>query len=325
MPQAPFLIDAAQLVEFQACRRRYLLSRQWRPNRWRPKLLMDACLRQGILDLGNGMPAKEAMMAATTRLMATGANPGLDIAGSDPYVIALDSCAVLETVLLTLSKQPILKLVPMTSKKLGEGLEWVFLAHMDENGELHRHITVDRYDEDRLAQELHSWYVFGDLCMSRKPMHLHFIEIGQMRDGRRHSPWARAYQHDVIANRIKFQRKGGKSLQGDSWKSVYLADSNKYDAEFWVSAMQQEGVADGLIHHADVTVPTQEHISECRRHIKTEANQMEQWIAQVVNPRIVPMARAACDSPLPCSYQAFCFAPSPEVDIAGLGLYKPRK
>lgn len=312
------------IVEFQACRRRFLLSRKWRASRWKPKILFDSCLRQGILDLGNGKSAAESAIEATTRFMNTGASPGLDVTGHDPYKIALDYCAMLETTLHALSRRSVIKLSPLVSKTITDGLEWIFLAHADERGELHRTITVDRFDDDRLAQELHSWYVFGEVCMAKKPLHLHVIEIGQMRDGRRHSAWARAWQHDYINKRIKFQRKGNKELQGDVWKPVYLADSTTWKAPEWVDAMEADSVPDSLIHEIEVTVPASDHIRAFHRDVKIEASQMIEWMTAVQNPLEVPMSRGACDSPFPCSMQAICFSPTQINDIAGLGIYKPR-
>lgn len=310
--------------EFQSCKRKYLLSRKWRALRWKPKLLLDSCLRQAILDLGNGKPPKDVIMEATTRFMTTGSSPGLDVSGNDPFKIALDLCACLETIITTLGRRPLLKLSPIPSKPIVEGLEWVFLSHEDERGHLHRVITVDRFDDDRLSQEMHSWYVFGDVCMARKPMHLHFIEIGQIRDGRRHTPWARAFQHEYIANRLKFQRKGNKELQGAAWKTVFLADSNAYNADSWVEQMESEGMAETLIHDVEVTVPVTEHLRAFRRDVKTEATQMQQWEAIIHDPQKVPMSRAACDIPFACQYQSICYSPTVDVDVRALGLYKPR-
>lgn len=302
-----------------------MLGRKWRPLRWRPKSLFDSCLRQAVIELGNGKPYKDVIIESTTRFMTTGANPGLEVSGHDPYKIALDFCACLETIITTLGRRPLLKLSPVASKPLvGTNVEWSFLSHEDERGELHRIITVDRFDDDRLSQEMHSWFVFGDVCMHRKPMHLHFIEIGQLRDGRRHTPWARAWQHEYIANRLKFQRKGNKELQGAAWKAVFLSDSNAHTAETWVEQMESEGVAETLIHDVEVSVPSLDHIKAFKRDLKTEADQMQRWEQSVTNPQMVPMSRSACDNPFPCPMQAICFNPIIDVDIRSLGLYKPR-
>lgn len=320
----PFLNDAAMITEFQTCRRRFLLSRKWRSLRWKPKLLFDACLRQGILDLGNAKSVEDTVLEATTRFMAVGASPGLDIAGYDPFKAALDYCACLETILHALSLRSPLNLRPVASKRVDTGIEWVFLAHADSDGELHRTVTVDRFDDDRLSQEIHSWYVMGDVCMAKKPLHLRFIEIGQMRDGRRHSPWSRAWEHSAIRGRIKFQGKGNKKLQGDAWKATFLADSTVHTASSWVDAMFADDVPDTLIHDVEVTVPSAEHIVITKRDIRTESVQMMEWMRLIEDPLTVPMSRSACDVPYPCQYQAVCFNPIIDVDIRQLGLYKPR-
>lgn len=324
MNPTPFMLDASMLVEFQTCRRKFLLSRKYRPLRWKPKLLFDSCLRQAILDLGNGVSAVDAAMSATTRFMNTGANPGLDISGVAPFQVASDFCAMLETIIHTLARRAPLQLKPVVSRPFNDSLEWVFLAHQDSLGELHRVVTVDRFDDDRLSQELHSWYVFGDVCMSRKPMHLHFIEIGQMREGRRHSPWARAWEHSAIHGRIKFQRKGNKALQGEAWKPVFLADSNVHTASTWVDAMEADSVAESLFHEVEVTVPSAEHVKTFLRDAKTEAAQMKMWLEKVSDPMVVPMSRGACDVPFACAFQVVCYNPVFDVDVLSLGLYKPR-
>lgn len=321
---APFLIDATSLTEFQTCRRKFIFSRQWRATRWIPKMLLDSCLRQGIYELSKGKSIEDVRIEATTRLFATGANPGLDIPGHNPYTIAQDLAAILETVLTALSKKSLPPMTPIESKAINDNLEWVFLAYEDDKGNLHRYVTVDRFDDNRLSQEMHSWYVFGDVCMSRKPMFLHFIEIGQLRDGRRHTPWARAYQHEYIANRIKFQRKGNKKLQGEAWKAVFLADSSVLNADSWVESMEADGVIDTLIHDCEVNIPSMDHIQNCRRDIKTEATQMQEWIRSIQNPHRVPMSRHACDMPYPCAFQPACYSPIIDVDIRSLGIYKPR-
>ena len=322
--EPPFLIDAAMLTEFQACRRRYLLSRKWRPLRWKAKLLFDSCLRQAIVELGDGGAPGDVALAATTRFMNTGANPGLEVSGVDPYQVALDACAMLETMIETMGRMPRRKLTQVPSKPVADGLEWMFLAHADEKGHLHRTITVDRWDDDRLSQELHSWFVFGDVVMARKPLHLHVIEIGKMREGRRHSPWVRGWQHEYVTGRLRFQRKGQKALQGEAWKPVHLADSNSFNAVQWVDAMAADEVIETLLHEVEVDVPGMEHIRTAVRDVCNEAHQMVQWGDVVANPLLVPMSRAACDTPFPCSFQAVCYAPTMVNDIGGLGIYKPR-
>lgn len=321
----PFLIDANQITEFQTCRRKFLLSRQWRSVRWVPVILFQSCLRWGLFRLSNGDKVDEVAIEATTKFMNLAASPGLDIQGGDPYTVAMDYCAMLETILQAHSRRTLTRLSDLPSVAIDDGVEWSFISHKGDDGYLHRWITVDRLDADRISQEAHSWKCFGDIAAAKTPMKLHVIEIGQMRDGRRHSPWARAWQHGVIkGGRIKFTRKGGKALQGDIWKAVYLSDSDAWNSRAWVDIMEEEGMLRTLIHEVELTVPEPHHLKEFRRHVCTEAQQMQQWIDSIPNPRVVPMSRGACDTPYACQFQSVCFSPLVDVDIASLGIYKPR-
>lgn len=326
MPSArlsPFLIDASLIIDFQACRRRYLLSRKWRPQRWQAKLLFDSCLRRAILSLGEGKDVKDVISEASSRFMSTGANAGLDVVGVDPYTVAQDYCAMLETVLHAISKRNVPKMKEIKAVKIGRDIDWVFLAYQDIHGELHRTITVDRWDDERLTQEMHSWYVFGDIAAAGKPMNLHVIEIGRMRDGRRHSPWVRAWEQEHFKGRIMFQKKSGGKLEG-AWKPIFLPDTDRYSAADWVGFMDHENVTDTLFHDVQITVPSIEHIKDFKRQVQIEARQMMEWEEAVTDPRIVPMSRASCDNPYPCRFSPICFSPIIEVDVPGLGLYKLR-
>ncbi len=326
---APFLVDAGMITDFQSCRRKYLLSRRWRPVRWNHKVLFDSCLRQGIVELGSGEDLKTVLVHTSTRFMDTAAGAGLNVVGFDPYTLAQDYVSMLETILTALGKRSKYKLSPVPSIPLARDIEWSVLAYADEHGELHRTITVDRWNEDRLAQEMHGWMVFGDIAATKKPLHLHVIEIGQLRDGRRHSPWTRAWQHEFVSGRLRFQKKvpGGKGgytkLEG-AWEQIFLADSTKYNAESWVEFMEQDNIVDMLIHDVEIAVPRSEHIKSFIRDISIEVQQMRQWEESIENPFAVPMSRAACDNPYACQFQPCCFSPLINIDVGSIGLYKPR-
>jgi len=291
-----------------------------------PKMLGDACLRQGIFELSKGKPLADVISETTSRFYLTASDPGLDIApGIDPYKLAMDWVACLETILTTLSRRPMVELFEVPSKPLDKMHEWSFLSFKDKHGELHRTVTVDHYNSDAVTKEMHSWYVFGDVSVAKKPMHLHFIEIGQTRDGRRHTPWCRGFSHIHIANRLKFQNKGAKPLKGDVWQSVWLSESTRWDAAAWCDQLDVDDVPNTLIHEVVIDPPKPDRIAEAIAHIRTESDQMQSWEASIENPSVVPMARAACHWPNDCSYLPICYGPQIDVDIAGLGLYKPRK
>lgn len=317
----PFVIDANSLNTFQECRRKYLLSSQWRSLRWHNKSLLDYCLRQGIFQLSNGGKLEEVASEAKTRYMTIAAQGTENPDGVDPYQIALDQCALIETVLEALSRRTLFCLKDVPSARISDEVEWSFLATQDDSGTLHRWVTCSSYDDDFLTRELHSWRIFGDCCAAKQDMKLHVIVIGSILKGRRESYWTRAYQHSHIRGKVKFSKKGGAKLEGD-WSKIYLSQTDLYDARSWVDLMEQDQILDTLIHEVEVSLPALQHQHEFRRQVKTEADQMQVWQERVENPRLVPMSRSACDGIVPCPFRPVCYSNDVTMELDGLGLYK---
>ena len=80
-----FTVDAASLIDFQACRRRFILNSAWRLARFRPKTLFDSLLRRGILELTKQKDVAIVAADAKAVFLQRAADPGLDIIGKDPY------------------------------------------------------------------------------------------------------------------------------------------------------------------------------------------------------------------------------------------------
>ncbi len=208
------IIDGHSVTQWQSCRRRWLLEQSWSVIRWRPKSLLDACLRRGIHALsqpGDASPAS-IVQTARTEFLSQAANPGLDLPpGGDSWTIANDLCGMISTILTAISRLTLLELRPQLSPvPVSSGISWQPLSWQDESGMLHRWITVDAWDDAELVRHLHSWTVIGDMTMADAPLTLHAIEIGQRRRGRHQSPWCRAYRHPAIAKIVKFQLNDGK-------------------------------------------------------------------------------------------------------------------
>lgn len=261
MNPSSIMIDASQLMTYQKCRRRWLLEREWRWMKWHPKSLASHCLREGVFQLSMGRAPDEICSAAQTRYMEAAANPGLDLdRGADPYQIAKDWCAALSTVLTALSRTVLLSLHKVPQTEIGtpdHPMAWLPLSFADDSGTLHRWLTVDAWDADAQARAVHSWHTVGDMAVCDAPMQLHVVEVGAMRNGRRQSPWCRAYRNPAYipsgpAGQIRFQRPDGKggwaALRGDKWEPVWLADLHGHDPAAWVDRMTQDGIKIGRAH-----------------------------------------------------------------------------
>lgn len=233
---------------------------------------------------------------------------------------------MLSTIIAALAKAPLLVTKMAHDERIATGVNWRFASRADDSGMLHRWITVDTWTNDDLARELHAWRTIGDIAVAAAPMTLHVIVIGRTRDGRRASAWARGFRHPTIPNfKMRFAAKGGKPLKG--WTPFYFADDVTANADDWVDQMITEGVAERLVHHVSVRMPSPAVIADTKAQIIAEAADMQDAIEDARSPwSAMPMTRAACDGPfVPCPFQWVCYDEhGDKVDISGLGLYDVR-
>lgn len=335
------LLTARQLTAWQSCRRRYLLEQSWKIRRWRPKAILDKCLRDGIAQLSEGADPVGVIAAAKAQLMSASADPGLDCA-VPPYQLACDLAAMLGTVLTAASRLTLLRLHRVDPVHLAPGVDWQPTALADDSGTLHRWVTVDAWDRDAQARECHSWYVLGDMLACDVPLQLHVVVIGSMREGRRVSPWCRGYLHPMLAGELRFQKanpKGGhRPLAGDKWKPVWLADLPRMTAAAWCDRLDADGVTPSLLLHPSIAQPTDAARRQLLSEVEEESWRIEEEQARAARkgqpaggtamrpafPATTPGSRANCDGLVPCPWQAACWRPTWDVAVEDLGPYARR-
>ena len=320
------LLSAELLTTFQRCKRRYALEREWKVNRWRPRDLYQALLREAVFAISNGADATATANEACTRFLETAAKPGLDIL-TDPYTIARDWCAILQTSLEAISRLVLLTLERGPLVLIGDH-KWQTTAFRDESGVLHSWFAVERWDEDTQYQKLHSWEVFGDCAANNVGMQLHVVEVGRATKGHQHTPWARIFAHPVLPGHHRFQKLEGGKLEG-SWKPKWYQDSDKNTASEWVDLMERDQLE--LVRHVAVREPAGGHVERFQRDAVRLAGRMER-MAEMCSPvtgRLVAdwedeiMERPQCDIP-PCPWQDVCYSPSGVTNIEVFGLYSRR-
>jgi len=319
-----FILDAVSIDLWQRCRRQALLSADWKPRKWRPKALFAAVLRQAIFTVSNGGDAAAAIQDGTTRFLQEGASPGLEIPhGSNPYQLAREWVTMLSTVVRAAAKLVLLMVKHAPPVMLSPTLTWQPLSWVDDAGQLHRWIVVDHWNEDARYRELHSWRTIGDIVMAEAPMMLHVVEIGGVRDGRLHCSWTRAWTKPAIINgKTHFRSPKGEVLRG--WDPFYLADHRNDDHDAWVDQMMREGEVGRLMKHVTVNVPSQAVVDDTRLQMVFEGDALRMATLTRLHDswRMLPMARGACDTFVPCPYQSVCYAdPAKLVKIEDLGLY----
>lgn len=318
LPTMPRTVSAQDLILLQTCQRKYIIQQQYQYLRWNPKALFTAIMRRAIARLGQGLPVTEVSSSAKTQFLQAARSPGLDVLGEDPFIISKEYCGLLATTLEFLSRGELPALGSAPVVPLSSDISWQCLAQPDKSGQLHRWVFLDAFGEDDLARELHGWPVFGDIAAAQAPMMLHVLVIGQRRDGRRASPWVRAFRQAAMPSRIQFQRKSGAGLQGD-WKPVWFQDSADPDPVAWVDRMIAERVPAELVHHLPVKGVSEAHRQSFIEQVTEEVRRME--ALREADPFSLPMSRGACDFPTTCQHQAACYG-SASFEWVGSGLYQ---
>lgn len=308
--------DAASITDLQACQRRFVLNSSWRPLRWNPRYLFDAILRQSVLHLSRGRPVEEVCVAARSQYLQSATNPGID--SPNPYPTAMEYVTLLNVLVTAL---PRLGIPPAIASggvfPLGDA-SWSLSCFKDLQM-LHRWITVDHWDAQRQLQELHSWWVAGDIAAAGLPMTIHVLEIGQMRNGQRASLWVRGYRHPKLPNvkRVRFKLRDREG-SFKSWTSVRLADL-RMDVEDWVEMLWQDEVPQSLYHTIQVGLPSRGKLDACLDDLARESVKARQ-----LSPawKDHSMSRGACDGFVPCPFQPVCYE---DADPESSGLFVARE
>ncbi len=267
--------------------------------------------------ISGGIGVEEAAEEAKARFMEVAADPGI-LAKGDSYVSAKDYCAMIETILAAIGSAIPKGIGLMKDREIEKNLWWRFLAWELPSGELVRFVTAARIDEDLLTHLGHSWQTIGDVCVSGRAMNLWIVAIGNERNGRRASMWARAWKNPgVMQGKYHFATKTGKTPKG--WKSYYFADWNGNSAETWVMKMRVEGVLEGLVSQARVMVPDKGKCRDAVREIVHISSEMER--SMVGTWRGLAMSRNECDGLVPCWLRGVCYGGG---EIEPRQVYLPR-
>jgi hypothetical protein len=318
-PVRPVLLDGFQMAEFQACRRRWRIGREWRPARWNAKVLFDGCLRRMLLKVSGGGEAAAAIAEAKARFLESAASPGIE-SKWDPYVSAKDWAAMIETAGTAMAEMMPRGMRELDRVSILQGaVRWQPLAWETADGEeLVRVVTAARIDEEFVRYVRRSWQTAGDMAVIDRPMTVWALAIGSERAGRRASVWTRAWRDPSCVNgKYHFATRSGKAPR--NWKPYYFVDRRENDAETWVRKMRNEGAMEGMVARFRVERMEEREREKTLRDIGNVAWEME---AEGELPfGEVVMSRNECDGIVPCWAKRSCYGTG---EIAPRELYLPR-
>lgn len=300
------ILSANMLEDWEQCQRRAVWHREWELGRVTPYQAIVNALHGAILN-----NKTDADTSASMAVMTQAANRGVWTERPDPYAIMVHHAALAQILFAAIYKNLLSKDWYWTGMdaEYGDRFNWQCSCFIDNEGKrLKRLVLVDRWDEDRQLRELHSWRTVGDVCVTGLPMDLVIMVIGQSRDGRRHGPWTKGWQHPVNHS-LKFKRthQGKKVPLVGGWRPVWRENASEITTEQWLKQMEGDGVLRDVMLVRKVKVPEPEQRKRVLADIERLAEVMEDKPGS--DGLLLPMTRSACDFPRPCPFQNCCFAP----------------
>ena len=301
------ILSAERLAVWETCPRRSV----WTARYGMPRVSLIGALYRAV-DAGL-RTEKDPERAAENELLSIAASPGLDITGPNVYSAAMHTAKIAGIVSVALRSASTAPWKPVGDAVVPgghpEAHAWRSACYDAGDGHPRRVVLVDRWSDDRKAQEIRSWRTIGEACALKSPIMLTAVTIGSPKDGRRISPWTRCYQHP--RNRTyRFKRKTSQEDFGATWKPIWREDSGFPTAE-WLTRMQKDGCMADAVQTCSVPVPPRR--GDYVREIQRIALDIERWQERV--GETPPMRLAGCYGFSPCIFIPVCHgasAPVPE-------------
>ena len=304
------MIVTSQLLDtFDRCPRRYAFEREYQPTTISTLGLLYAAVEASVAASDPRQAAADAITDLTQRLDVN--------AGELSPLSVIRHVESMSAIIALAMRAKFGKMRHVDPVSFGEH-QWrsnLFEAH----GNAHRIILAGHMDDDSLRSFAHSWGTVGELAALERPLTLTIVIIGSQRGGRRHSAWAKGFQHP-IQKVIRFgQRKKADGFT-TGWKEVWREQSN-IKPETWLERMGTDGVLDELIVSRKVAYrEDDERMLAARREMMALIPRME------ASTQEEPMRRSSCDSVFgACPYQAVCYSATPVGPENLPGLYRRRE
>jgi len=284
-------MSATALAAHDRCPRAAFLSKTWERSLVSPLAALYQAVEAG-LESEEDDPGQDA----GNTLMTLATERGLDTKQADLYGQAMHLCALSD--LLTFFLRPGAAWERPEDAAIGNA-PWVSTAYLDPSGtRLRRVVIVDRWSEERARAESHSWRSIGECVAYDLPLTQTVIVAGQHREGRRHSPWTKAWTHP-INHELRMRKRSGEGF-GGKWRPVWREET-EFSREKWLDSMANDGITGDVAFEVTVEVPG--------LAAKTKIEYlMEKKMAEIEETKTLPDPRpSVCDWPVPCQFAACCW------------------
>lgn len=187
--------------------------------------------------------------------------------------------------------------------RIGDGPLWTSAAYLDPSGTYLRRIAlVSNWSDDRHYSEARSWFSIGEVAIYGLPMQQATVILGQSRNGKRSSPWAKGLLHPAN-KKLRFRKKHDVSQPfKDTWLPVWREDHDEIETTTWLQRMLDDGVLQDVCFKVDIPALG----ALARDKIRDMAAQKLEELAGL---KAAPDAQlTGCDWPKPCLFRTPCHA-----------------
>jgi hypothetical protein len=128
------------------------------------------------------------------------------------------------------------------------------------------------------------------------------IVLGQSREGKRHSAWAKGLLHPVN-KKLRFRKKNAVSEPfKSSWEQIWREDHDEITTRDWLQTMLSDGVLQDLCFSVNIAVPEK---FACQSILDMAARKLEKLekMKSLPDPQLT-----GCNWPKPCLFRTPCHA-----------------
>jgi hypothetical protein len=273
----------------------------WSRSRERVKLddteMLQQAIRAGVTEAARSDWGEVAGEEA----YGLGNEPGLETTHYDVHAEVVHLACIADAITTAIRKSSDKPWQLAGRVQLGDGPVWTSGAYIDPSGlKLRRIVLVSAWNNDRHYSECRSWFSLGEICAFGLPMQMAVVVLGQRRDGKRHSPWAKGLRHPAN-KKLRFRKKHDvASGFKDTWRPVWREDFDDIGTNDWLQAMLDDGVLEDVCFPVTIDIPEK---AARQRIVEMAARKLERLAAMktVPDPQLT-----GCDWPKPCIFRRPC-------------------
>lgn len=306
---------AKLLTDFECCPLKGFWSRDWQRRRMSHTEFLYDAIRVGLTEVER----EDFGVCAGEHVMNLAVTPGLETPSSHHIHDSICHLAALADTLTCAIRRPEAPAWQIPSPAtLGEHL-WHPSAYLDPSGsKLRRVVLVTSWSDDRHFSECRSWYGLGEVCAYRLPMTMAVCVLGAHRDGKRHGPFSRGFQHPVN-HQLRFRKKSRSSSEifSDRWGAIWREDHNEISNHQWLQSMISDDILRDVCFTVEIPVP---EVAVVKR-IREMAGRKMAAVHSI--PEQPPPSLSVCDRP-PCQFKPCCWSSqsySPDEDGAFVSIH----